>query len=84
MHIRSAKPGDIFEVDKKGRKFLAYFKGRRGIGHVLAEDKEAAASGELLIMPVDHSKISYRACTPREVIGHYPATTATRRAKGHA
>ena len=60
---RSSKglaPGDIVEVDKKGRRF-----------HALVEALEQSASGgrfELELRPL-HRGVSYRRATVREVIG---------------
>jgi hypothetical protein len=59
---RSSKgiaPGDIVEVDKKGRRF-----------HALVTELEQVESGRfhLSIRPLD-SRISYRQATVREVIG---------------
>ena len=58
---RSSKglaPGDIVEIDKKGRRF-----------HALVVELEQAESGrfELNVRPLD-SRISYRTATVREVI----------------
>ena len=60
---RSSKglaPGDIVEVDKKGRRF-----------HALVETLEQSASGgrfELELRPL-HRGVSYRRATVREVVG---------------
>jgi hypothetical protein len=56
---KSIGPGDIVEVDKKGRRF-----------HALVTELEQVASGrfELSLRPLD-SRISYRSATVREVIG---------------
>ena len=59
---RSSKaigPGDIVEVDKKGRRF-----------HALVGEIEQLGSGrfELAVRPLD-SRISYRRATVREVVG---------------
>ena len=59
---RSSKgiaPGDIVEVDKKGRRF-----------HALVTELEQVESGRfhLSVRPLD-SRISYRQATVREVIG---------------
>jgi hypothetical protein len=61
---RSSKgigPGDIVEVDKKGRRF-----------HALVTELEQVASGrfELALRPLD-SRISYRRATVRDVITVY-------------
>ena len=66
---RSSKgigPGDIVEVDKKGRRF-----------HALVVELEQVDSGRfhLKVRPLD-SRISYRQATVREVIGVW------RRARG--
>ena len=58
---RSSKgiaPGDIVEVDKKGRRF-----------HALVTELEQLDSGrfELVLRPLD-SRISYRQATVREVV----------------
>jgi hypothetical protein len=51
-------PGDIVEVDKKGRRF-----------HALVVELEQLESGrfELVLRPLD-SRISYRRCSVREVV----------------
>jgi hypothetical protein len=59
---RSSKgigPGDIVEVDKKGRRF-----------HALVEGLEQADSGrfELDLLPLQRG-VSYRRATVREVVG---------------
>jgi hypothetical protein len=56
---KSIGPGDIVEVDKKGRRF-----------HALVTELEQVSSGrfELSLRPLD-SRISYRSATVREVIG---------------
>jgi hypothetical protein len=56
---KSIGPGDIVEVDKKGRRF-----------HALVVELEQIESGrfELNVRPLD-SRISYRTATVREVIG---------------
>jgi hypothetical protein len=56
---KSIGPGDIVEVDKKGRRF-----------HALVLELDQADSGrfELSLRPLD-SRISYRTATVREVIG---------------
>ena len=55
---KSIGPGDIVEVDKKGRRF-----------HALVLELEQSASGrfELSLRPLD-SRISYRTATVREVV----------------
>jgi hypothetical protein len=56
---KSIGPGDIVEIDKKGRRF-----------HALVTELDQVASGrfELSLRPLD-SRISYRSATVREVIG---------------
>ncbi len=59
---RSSKtigPGDIVEIDKKGRRF-----------HALVRELEQLESGrfELNVRPLD-SRISYQHATVREVVG---------------
>jgi hypothetical protein len=51
-------PGDIVQVDKKGRRF-----------HALVTELDQQASGrfELVLRPLD-SRISYRTATVREVV----------------
>ncbi|HEX4107664.1 MAG TPA: hypothetical protein VHX88_05990 [Solirubrobacteraceae bacterium] len=66
---RSSKaigPGDIVEVDKKGRRF-----------HALVRELEQLESGrfELVLRPLD-SRVSYHRATVREVVGVW------RRARG--
>lgn len=67
MNVSGVRPGDVVEVDKKGRTFHAIV---RGYG-----------SGELRIQPLS-PKINYFAATAREVIGHWRASKATRTLKG--
>ncbi len=52
-------PGDIVEIDKKGRRF-----------HALVDELEQGDSGrfELRVRPLD-SRVSYHHATVREVIG---------------
>ena len=52
-------PGDIVEIDKKGRRF-----------HALVTEIEQADSGrfELQVRPLD-SRVSYHHATVREVVG---------------
>ena len=52
-------PGDIVEVDKRGRRF-----------HALVTELEQTGTGrfELGVRPLD-SRISYRTATVREVVG---------------
>jgi len=52
-------PGDIVELDKKGRRF-----------HAIVDELEQRASGrfELRVRPLD-SRISYHHATVREVVG---------------
>jgi hypothetical protein len=59
---RSSKaigPGDIVEIDKKGRRF-----------HALVRELEQLETGrfELIVRPLD-SRISYHRATVREVVG---------------
>lgn len=56
---KSIGPGDIVEIDKKGRRF-----------HALVTELEQVESGrfELNVRPLD-SRISYRTATVREVVG---------------
>lgn len=56
---KSIGPGDIVEIDKKGRRF-----------HALVRELEQTGSGrfELEVRPLD-SRISYRHATVREVVG---------------
>jgi len=60
--LTSIKPGDIVDVDKRGRRFLAFVidKKQPGGGRV----------GELTIRPVDRG-ISYRAARSGEIVGHW-------------
>ena len=59
LSSKGIAPGDIVEVDKKGRRF-----------HALVTELEQSDSGrfELAVRPLD-SRISYRTATVREVIG---------------
>ena len=56
---KSIGPGDIVEIDKKGRRF-----------HALVRELEQLESGrfELSVRPLD-SRISYHRATVREVVG---------------
>lgn len=56
MTLGSIYAGDIVQVDKKGRRFLA-----------LVEERK---TGELAIRPVDRG-ITYRSASAREVIKHW-------------
>lgn len=62
MTLTSIKPGDIVDVDKRGRRFLAFViaKTQPGGGRV----------GELTIRPVDR-RISYRTARGTEIVGHW-------------
>lgn len=66
MTLTSVKAGDIVEVDKKGRRFLAYVNDKTDTG--------------LEIKPVDR-RITYRECTAREVIDHWRHSRARDRLK---
>ena len=68
MDTSTVKPGDIVEVDKKGRRFLAYYR-RRVNG-------TAPVGGSVVIEPIQRN-ISYTRCTPNEVVGHWRASKAT-------
>ena len=70
MNLASLKPGDIIEVDKKGRRFFAISTKRLGTGAVLA-------GGELVIRPLERG-VSYRQASSREVVGIWHANKATR------
>jgi hypothetical protein len=68
---RSSKtigPGDIVEIDKRGRRF-----------HALVRELEQLETGrfELIVRPLD-SRISYHRATVREVVGVW------RKARGRA
>lgn len=69
MTTASLKPGDIVEVDKKGRRFHAIFKQRLGVGAALT-------GGELVVMPLD-KRISYRQASSREITGIWHANKQT-------
>jgi hypothetical protein len=56
LHLTNVKAGDIVEVDKRGRRFLAY-----------VEDKDKYA---LIIAPTVKG-ISYTTATAREIVGHW-------------
>lgn len=73
MNVASLQPGDIIEVNRKGRHFHAVFNRRLAVGACLAE----GFSGELVITPLD-ARVTYRAATAREVVGIWRATKATR------
>jgi len=56
MRLEGIQDGDIVEVDRLGRRFLAFVAG--------------PAPGGLLLQPVDR-RISYRSCRAREVLRHW-------------
>lgn len=62
--LSTIKPGDIVEVDKKGRKFFA-----------VVEDKQ---DGGLALKPITHG-VSYRTASAREVTAHWRKTKNARR-----
>jgi hypothetical protein len=51
MRLASARPGDLIEVDKKGRRFIAHLE---------------EVSGQVAFTPVCRG-ISFRTCSKREV-----------------
>lgn len=61
MTLGSIYAGDIVQIDKKGRRFLALVEG--------TQDRERK-TGELAIRPVDRG-ITYRSASAREVIKHW-------------
>jgi hypothetical protein len=56
MRLEGIQTGDIVEVDRMGRRYLAVVTG--------------AMPGGLQVLPVDR-RITYRTCRAREVIGHW-------------
>lgn len=62
MTTGSLKRGDIIEVNKKGRHFLASV---REVGRIVR------------FIPIEAAKVSYRECTAREIIGIWHANKAT-------
>ena len=56
MRLEGIQDGDIVEVDRLGRRFLAFVAG--------------SAPGGLSLQPVDR-RISYRSCRAREVLRHW-------------
>ena len=71
MTTDTLQPGDIVEVDRKGRRFHAVFTRK------LPADAAPVAAGELEITPLD-SRVSYRHASARDVIGIWHANKATR------
>lgn len=69
MTTASLKPGDIVEVDKKGRRFIAVVKG--------------VTRGGFDVRPID-SRVSYHSATSREICGIWHANLETRRQRGLA
>ena len=63
VRLAPIQPGDVVEVDKKGRRFLA---------HVLGRDRD----GTLRVEPVCRG-VSWRRASAREVVRHW--TKAARR-----
>ncbi len=60
-------PGDIVEVDKKGRIFYA-------------KVQQAATDGVLPILPLD-SRITYRMATAKEIVAQYRRTKNVRQVR---
>ncbi len=56
MRLEGIQPGDIVEVDHKGRRFHALVIG--------------SAPGGLALAPTDR-RVNYYSCRSREVIGHW-------------
>jgi hypothetical protein len=56
MRLEGIQTGDIVEVDRKGRRFLAVVVG--------------PAPGGLALAPTDR-RIGFHSCRSREVIGHW-------------
>lgn len=67
VSLTGLRRGDVVEIDKKGRRFLAT------VNRVSKEGVEFQPH-----LPA----IGYRSATAREVVGVWKATTATRREKG--
>lgn len=59
LSSKGIAPGDVVEVDKKGRRFHAV---------VIALDQRESGRFELELRPLDN-RISYRSASVREVIG---------------
>lgn len=57
MHLAPVRPQDIVEIDKNGRRFLAY-----------VESKEPRL---LNIRPFPHEKVNYYTASSHEVTRHY-------------
>lgn len=74
MTLSGVRPGDIVEVDIKGRRFHAIVTQVLPIGAELA-------GGRLVIAPIDR-RITYTRARSREVIGHWrKSRQAPRRAR---
>jgi hypothetical protein len=56
MRLEGIQTGDIVEVDRKGRRFLAVVVG--------------PAPGGLALSPTDR-RVGFHSCRSREVIGHW-------------
>ena len=57
MDVSSVKPGDIVEVDKKGRRF-----------HAIVREKQVKGVSVFVVAPLDR-RINYFSCTANEVVG---------------
>lgn len=67
MNISGVRPGDVVEVDKRGRAFHALVRGH---------DQR-----ELVILPLTRG-VTWQRARAREIVGHWRASKATRAAKG--
>ena len=74
MNIASVKPGDIVEVDIRGRRFIAY------VDELL---KEKGKQSSLKITPAEPNN-SYYTCKANQVVGHYKKMQRARGAKRKA
>ncbi|MBA2644346.1 MAG: hypothetical protein H0U80_02755 [Solirubrobacterales bacterium] len=62
MKLAGINAGDIVEIDKGGRRFLARV--------AQPDDRPGAANGRLPIDPI-HRGISWRQASAREVVAHW-------------
>lgn len=65
MNCASVKPGDIVEVDKKGRRFHATITEQVGATNVARP-----AEREFTIRPLE-SGVTYRHARSREIVNHW-------------
>jgi hypothetical protein len=73
MRVSAIVPGDLVELDKKGRRFIA-----RVLEVKIKREPAGVAERVLSVEPVCPG-VSYRHARPREVIGHWARAGRRRR-----